>query len=47
MSDCKDIAEIIADYRLHDRENGLLNIKKTRIMWNDGLSNFPKIKILF
>ena len=27
MSDRKDIAEIIADYRLNDRKNGLLNIK--------------------
>ena len=42
MSDCKDIAEIIADYRLHDRENGLLNIKINKNHVERWIEQFPQ-----
>ena len=42
MSDCKDIAEIIADYRLNDRENGLLNIKINKNHAERWIEQFPQ-----
>ena len=42
MSDCKDIAEIIADYRLHDRKNGLLKIEINRDHVERWIEQFPQ-----
>ena len=42
MSDCKDIAEIIADYRLHDRKNGTLNIKINKEHVERWIEQFPQ-----
>ena len=42
MSDCKDIAEIIADYRLNDRKNGLLNIKIDKDHVERWIEQFPQ-----
>lgn len=42
MSDRKDIAEIIADYRLNDRKNGLLNIKIDKDHVERWIEQFPQ-----
>ena len=42
MSDGKDIAEIIADYRLHDRKNGLLKIEINRDHVERWIEQFPQ-----
>lgn len=42
MSDCKDIAEIIDDYRSNDRKNGSLNIKINKDHVERWIGQFPQ-----